>query len=388
VTSPLFDYFICVMIILNAVNLGIQTNWVAHHKGEALPFSLTIVETSFALVFLTELILRLVVFRCKFFWMQGWQWNWFDTVVVGLQTFEEVVNLAKVDRLGSMNFSFMRVMRILRLIRVMRLVRVLRLIRELRTLVASIMVSMKALFWTVVLMLLLIYSVSLYVTQLVADNTQETNCGGRASEDCELLEDWYGSVPRSMLTLFQTITGGVDWDFVVRPLSDLISPLVALLITFYIAFSVLALMNVVTGVFVDSVLVSAKEDKDKYLIASARETVTALGIQSVDLKGFRLLVRNPGIVELFKNLDVDVLDAEAIFWLMDTDLSGTVDLEEFISGCLRLKGTARAIDNAMLIWEVRSLRKRMGTVQDFLAGVMDDQESEDEESEDEACEMI
>jgi len=186
-----------------------------------------------------------------------------------------------------------------------------------------------------------------------------------------------------MLTLFQTITGGVDWDFVVRPLSDLISPLVALLITFYIAFSVLALMNVVTGVFVDSVLVSAKEDKDKYLIASARETVTALGIQSVDLKGFRLLVRNPGIVELFKNLDVDVLDAEAIFWLMDTDLSGTVDLEEFISGCLRLKGTARAIDNAMLIWEVRSLRKRMGTVQDFLAGVMDDQESEDE-----ACEMI
>jgi len=361
VKSHGFDYAICVFIILNAANIGVQTNVAAIRKGHELPLSLRVIEMGFCVVFTVELALRMWVYRGNFCCMQGWQWNFFDCVVVGLQLVEETLTLLQINSSENMNFSFMRIMRILRLIRVMRLVKVLRLIRELRTLVASISASLRALFWTVILMLLLIYSVSLYLTQLVADTT--TDCEPDMQSNCEALDNWYGSVPRAMLTLFQAITGGVDWDLAVRPLTEAVSPLLAFFFSIYIAFACLAMLNVVTGVFVESVLLSAKIDKDQYLVNNAREILKTVGDRAMNLQDFRLLVQTSQMAEFFKGIDVDMQDAESVFWLMDTDRSGTVDPEEFLAGCLRLKGPARALDNAMLIQEVRSMRKKLLVLQ-------------------------
>lgn len=47
--------------------------------------------------------------------------------------------------------------------------------------------------------------------------------------------------------LFQTISNGVDWDNVLNPLMEFISPWVAIPFCFYIGFGIFALMNIVTG---------------------------------------------------------------------------------------------------------------------------------------------
>merc|ERR1719210_2720124 len=128
---------------------------------------------------------------------------------------EEIINFyASVQKTDSsslsQNFTFMRILR------------VLRLIGELRTIVTSIVSSLKHLLWTVLLLLLLIYTLAVYLTQLVVD----TRLSDPDADFPNLLQ-WWNSVGRSCMTLFQAISGGVDWDATLEPLSRHISVLLA-----------------------------------------------------------------------------------------------------------------------------------------------------------------
>ena len=47
----------------------------------------------------------------------------------------------------------------------------------------------------------------------------------------------------------------------------------------------------------------------------------------------------------------------SLFTLLDFDMSGSIAPEEFLAGCHRLKGEARAQDMALMQYEVRSQHK-------------------------------
>merc|ERR1719350_2319482 len=106
---------------------------------------------------------------------------------------------------------------------------------------------MRSLGWTVVLLVGVMYVVGVYLTQLVADHYLYRGLEGH--EQQPELSGYYGNVPRSLLTLFQAITGGVNWYMIVDPLMEDIHPLFALVMCAYVAFCLFALMNIVTGVF-------------------------------------------------------------------------------------------------------------------------------------------
>merc|ERR1712190_567509 len=172
--------------------------------------------------------------------------------------FVEIVSVFAVggDDTGNSNLSFMRIIRMLRIVRIMRLVRILRFVQELRTMVLSIAGSMRSLLWTLMLLLLMMYVLSVFLTQMIVQ---------RGEDDPSILDmngslyQYFNSVPRSVLSLYQSMTGGTDWNEVLEPLETHISPWLSILFSIYIAFAVLAMMNVVTGVFVESALLTAKE---------------------------------------------------------------------------------------------------------------------------------
>merc|ERR1712032_1399679 len=117
----------------------------------------------------------------------------------------------------------MRILRILRLVRVIRVVRVLRLIQELRTIVVSVLGSLRSLCWTVVLLMLLIYVVAVYFTQSVTDYRVMAVDSTSNPEDMQVLNDNFSSLLRSVLSLYQSISGGVDWGALCDPLISEIS---------------------------------------------------------------------------------------------------------------------------------------------------------------------
>jgi len=280
-----------------------------------------------------------------------------DIIVVGIQVSEEVVTLALFGYGGSnaipVNFSFLRLLRVLRLVRLVRLVRLLRFIRDLRTLVTSIFGSLQSLGWTILLLVLIIYVVALFFTQVAWDYLSNV----KNEDDKKIIRMHFGSLGDSFLSLFGAITGGVDWTGMVLPLKS-ISPLLAPVFSLYIAFSVLAMLNVVMGVFVQNAMKTAKEDSDFVTIANVREIFKDVnggfgGIMTWE--DFENQLDTSYMKDYFKVIDIDVSEAKGLFKLLDLDESGSLDVEEFVSGCIRLRGQAKALDIAVLIHEVRRM---------------------------------
>jgi len=362
VHSASFDYVSASLVLTNAVTIGLQTDYMARHVLDTTPRGYRIVDAMFCIAFTIEIFLRMVALGPQFIFGGGWKWNLFDSLLVGMQLVDEILStMAESIFSGGFNFSFMRVLRIFRLIRIIRIIRILRLIGELRTIVSSIMGSLKSLAWTVVLLFLLVYVFGVYFTQLVLDHRLSLKGDTvEPSPSLQSLEFYFGSLGRSILSLYQAISGGVDWDDLAVPLISRISALVGFVVALYVAFAMLALLNVVTGVFVESALKSAKEDRDMYMLQHMRSLFSWADTDkngTLSWSEFERQLQNPNMEEFFASIDVDLSEAEGVFRLLDNDESGEIDLDEFLNGCLGLHGPAKAIHLSTLMYEARNLHR-------------------------------
>jgi len=360
VTSSRFELAMCMIILVNALTLGAQTDYMATHQSNVVPEAFAYIETCLCFVFVIELVLRLIVFKWRFFVRTGWQWNIFDCLVVGVQVIEQILAIHFSGNSQFVNnLSSARAMRFLRLIRVLRVARVLQGIAELRILVVSILSSLRALLWTMVLMLLMIYTLGIYLTQLVADHRQTMDS---KTEAYDILGEYFGSMSKTMLVMFMSVTGGADWGMYCEPLMKEVSPWVSMVFTVYIAFMVLAMLNVVTGVFVESVLKSQASDRDVVMVNNARELFSTLdgGIHAtMSWETFKSKLNEPQMIDFFKFIDVDPSEAKGLFKMLDMDDDGGVSAEEFLNGALRLRGHAKSLDVALLIQEVKRIQTRL-----------------------------
>merc|ERR1711920_1086137 len=55
---------------------------------------------------------------------------------------------------------------------------------------------------------------------------------------------------------------------------------------------------------------------------------------------------------------------------LDLDGSGAIDAEEFLSGCLRLRGPAKALDLALLMREVKQLVRSFNAHRSFMGSLL------------------
>merc|ERR1712039_663973 len=153
-------------------------------------------------------------------------------------------------------------------------------------------------------------------------------------------------LPRSMFTLLKSTAGGVDWDVVVSPLSN-VGWAYVVFFTSFIAFFVFTILNVVTAVFCQSAMESAQYDKELTTLNLFKEQdqlckkLTDL-FEDVDQDASGFITRDALEALLAKrqaqaylqSLGIDTIDAWALLKLLDVQETGSVDLQEFVSGCL------------------------------------------------------
>jgi len=367
--SSKFTNLVGTLIILNAFTIGLQTNWMATEVTDEVPETYLFIERFFCVAFLVELCIRVHVHRKRFFCCkgEGWLWNYFDVFVVLIQMIEEILTIiAKSSDINTNRFRLLRIMRILRLVRILRVVRVLRLITELRTIVSSILGSLQSLGWTVLLLFLMMYIVGVYFTQSITDYLVERK-GQSLSEGIERLAVYFGSLPRTILSLFQAMSGGFDWDFLAYPLIEEVgSILMIFAFTAYIAFALLALMNVVTGVFVQTAMLNAKREEDGFLRSqiielfniSQRDTSATITCEEIED-----CLDDSSAEKEWKAIDVQPEEARHLFQLLDLQKVGEIKFEEFLSGCLRLHGDAKAFDVLTVMQELRAMSLKWNTAQ-------------------------
>jgi len=370
-----FDHFFAFVIICNAIFIAVQTEYLVRTAGNpadtTADLAFSVIDKVFATMFAVELLLRMLGTKLAFFCKSGCAWNFFDMVLVVMSLIEVALEIKGFeDTGGAEDAGAGKVMRMFRMARVIRVMRVLRFLDELRTMVLLILHSMRSLFWLLVLLSIILFVFSIFFTQGIADylaTYQEDPIG-------EELRKFYGGLADSAFTLFMAITGGVSWIEVVRPLQETGWVFTGLFIL-YVSFCVFSVLNIVTGVFVDGAIQRSAQERDLRLEKEKEQKEVYINmlmdlLNEIDNEGTGVITRG-ALEEAFERervkytfsvLDIDIHDSNYLFDMLDLDRSGEVDMDEFVLGCLRLKGHAKSIDIHTLMFEIRHLIRKWDTL--------------------------
>merc|ERR1711920_690491 len=71
------------------------------------------------------------------------------------------------------------------------------------------------------------------------------------------------------------------------------------------------------------------------------------------------LLQDEALHAYFAHLNLEIEQAWDIFRIIDRDKSGTVSIDEFVDGCLRLRGNATTMDLAQVIYDTRSIQQKL-----------------------------
>jgi len=179
----------------------------------------------------------------------------------------------------------------------------------------------------------------------------------------------------SMHTLFRSISNGLTWDPVVESLIE-VNWAFGYFFSIYIAFCCFAVLNVMTAVFCQSAKDSAERDRDLMVQTRLMDKQRSVMIieqlfKSLDMNKagsltmheFEKHFQDERVRALFQLFELEPCDAWTLFKLLDTQGTGDVDVEDFVEGCLRLKGPAKSIDIAVLMNDQRMMKKRLQRIE-------------------------
>eukprot|EP00928_Gymnodinium_smaydae_P004695 TRINITY_DN1159_c0_g1_i2.p1 TRINITY_DN1159_c0_g1~~TRINITY_DN1159_c0_g1_i2.p1 ORF type:complete len:652 (-),score=153.07 TRINITY_DN1159_c0_g1_i2:137-2092(-) len=377
-----FEYVMGVFILLNTAFIGLQIDMKANSllsNGNILdhtqsePTWVRSLETVFAGIFFVELVARIVANPCRFYYTRRigeLAWNLFDTVVVISSATEEVIKYGVGDDTIAGKLSVLRIIRIVKILRTLRIIRVVKAFRELRIVLMSMFSCLRQLFWTLLLLGILIYMVALvFLAELTSSNIYAFD----ASDTLGLRRvTYFSGLPRSVLTVFQCSTFGVLWDQPGEALVPFI-PYVWLILALYMGFVVFAFGNTVTGIFVDQAVKSSQEDLRNVMLEEHEEqaamltTLRAKFVQAADghsyvtAKKMKKVCEDEQVRMYFKRYDVDIRDVATFFDLVSGSRGISLsDVDAFIGSTLRLKGIAKNVDVVALTYTYKSLMRNVG----------------------------
>jgi hypothetical protein len=360
--NPIFRLLSVLAITANTVYIGASADHQVKQsmnrvRGESQEDLSRAPDICFAAWFALELAIRLLGDGWEFFSEEDVRWNLFDAILVC----NSVIELAVP---GLSNFSFLRILRVFRLVRIVRIVRAYKALCQLRTMVFALLNSFTCLMWAFALMLLIVF-----IFGIIFDGGVSTYLDGvdinQASEvaKAEQIADNFGTLYKTMVTLYASIMGGQDWMEYGHQLQSLeYGDAYLLLFIFYIGFCCVGMLNVVTGIFVDSAVCTRTDDEvvDCFKEDQRRTSEEVRRIfqeGDTDKSGTLTLeelisqLENPWVKAYFSGLDIDPSEARIIFTLIDTDGSNAVSIDEFVDGTMKLKGSAKSIDVLSLMYD-------------------------------------
>ncbi|GAB3484149.1 ion transporter [Nocardiopsis coralliicola] len=209
VDSRWFQAVVVVLILLNAVSLGLETYEDELRAAEGL---FTAVETTFVALFALELALKMYAHGLSFFRNP---WNWFDMFVVGIAAVPV-----------TEGFS---VLRLLRILRVLRLVSVL---PQMRHIIGALFRSVPGMGTVIGLLLITVYTSAVLAEKLFEDVAPE----------------YFGDLGTSLYSLFVVLTTENWPDIADAVIED--RPWAAGFFVLYIIITAFILLNLVIGVIV------------------------------------------------------------------------------------------------------------------------------------------
>ncbi|MBX9925249.1 MAG: ion transporter [Hyphomicrobiaceae bacterium] len=166
-TSERFQNFIILVILVNAVTLGLETSKFAMANYGGL---LTAIDAICLAIFISEIAAKLIVYRWSFFKSA---WNVFDFTIVAIALIPAGEGLSVV-----------------RALRILRVLRLISMVPQMRIVVQALLSSVPAMGSVMALLALIYYVAAVMATKLFGADFPE----------------WFGTIGSSLYTLFQVMT--------------------------------------------------------------------------------------------------------------------------------------------------------------------------------------
>ena len=216
VASPGFQRVVLVVIVANAVTLGLETS--ARATGPLLH----VADRLALAVFVVELALRWYAAGRRFF---RDPWNVFDFVVVGVSLVPAAGPLA-----------------VLRTLRVLRVLRLVSAVPSMRRVVSGLLVAVPGMASVAALLSLVIFVAGVMATGLFG----------------AIAPEYFGALGTSLFTLFQVMTGEA-WPDIARQVMEA-APLAWIFFVVYILVSSFAVLNLFIAVVVSGMETQVTND--------------------------------------------------------------------------------------------------------------------------------
>ena len=219
VEGPKFQNFIIALIVINAIILGMETSdYLMQNYGVFLKT----VDALILKVFVIEIVLRLYVHRWRFFTQP---WSVFDFAVVAISLVP-----------ASEAYAALRALRVLRVLRLVSVVPTMRRVIE------GLLSAIPGIASVTTIMLLFFYVFAVIGTHLYSDTYPQ----------------WFGTLGKTMFTLFQIMTLE-SWSMgIVRPVMEQHAGAWAFFVI-YILVTTFTMLNLFIAIIVNAMHSSADE---------------------------------------------------------------------------------------------------------------------------------
>jgi len=371
ITSIVFERIIGMVIILHAFFVGFALESAVDNPIDGLSPAMRGLELVFLLIYGSELILKLSVHRLYFFINDDAVWNSLDFLLLLLSCVDMVLQDYGLNGNGF-SFVFVRLLRLLRLSKAFRVFRVMVFFKELRVLLRCIQASLRSLLWAIIFLVVFYY---IFAVVFVSGVVSYIKTEPEPSEAAEVLE-WHGDICTCMHSLFLATTGGQDWMAIGEPLKKVGNFYYGTFL-FYIALELFAVLNILTGIFVDSAIRASQSDMEGNILARleadrlVEDMLSGLfNAMDVDADGLLTLEEFCGSMRdaphwaYFRSLGIEFDNSEEFYLLMCQYLNtDQPDQRGFIRACRRFRGHSKFSDMCTLRLLQGDMRLRMVHVQ-------------------------
>jgi hypothetical protein len=365
-----FLMIVDVTILLNCVFMVASADYEMSHRYDDDQSEFFVYgEVYFLLVYLFELAVKIWRYRLHFFYDTDWKYNWLDFSLVCASIYSIILE----DQLP--NFSWLRMLRILRLAKLLRVFQLIAIVKPLRAILRSIVNTMGTLAWSIIMLMIILFMFALMLVLRLASYFKE---GG--SFDDPMVEDKimkiYGNVGLTMLHLFMVTTGGKEWSVYYKPLEET-GEINCMIFILFIAFTHIAVMNIILGIFVDDAMKHMIAERDERLQEHEQEHLQmAKNLRELfgemDVDGNSKLSRDEWHRAFSKRkfqVHLDMMgfrSSEVIEFLdlmHDNSEEGTFDIDTFVRSCMRFRGPASCFDMQLLLNEVKQNKDLIRSLQ-------------------------
>jgi len=329
-----------------------------HHPGVLIGIQLEVddgtgawdaIDTAFSCFFAMEMAFKIFAFK-KFFWND--MWHVMDFCIV-LLTLLEVVVFHIIGVETRVNLI------VFRLARLSRVLRVISMLQTLNHLVLAFIHALSSVFWVLVLLVL-----ALYIFGVIARSTLGESLGES--------RQWFETLPKTFVTLLQVLTMDSWVSQIGRPVGEELPAAWLFFVGFFLLGS-MGLLNLLTAVFIDSLLAENKR-RDTAMVKAIRQQKKQMlsfleglfqafdvdesgTLSSDEIDKVLEFLETPGTRVVFENVGLNMDHIQMAIALADDDGDGHVSHVEFLNSLHTLHDNTQKHDAWAIKLKVREVQK-------------------------------